>query len=96
MKCINCSAELTNEQFCPYCGTKVVNMNVKEVEIIVNPQDINNVVGYKRENINKLKEMYDVDVKVTQDIKCTPNKIDVKPIKKFKEFKDDDINLVTK
>lgn len=30
MKCINCSAELTNEKFCPYCGTKVVNMNVKE------------------------------------------------------------------
>ena len=30
MKCINCSAELTNEKFCPYCGTKVVNMNIKE------------------------------------------------------------------
>jgi hypothetical protein len=75
---------------------KHINMNVKEVEIIVNPQDINNVVGYKRENITKLKEMYDVDVKLTQDIKCTPNKIEVKPYKKFKEFEDDDSNLVTK
>ena len=25
-------------------------MKVKEVEIIVNPQNVNNVVGYKREN----------------------------------------------
>jgi hypothetical protein len=75
---------------------KHINMNVKEVEIIVNPQDINNVVGYKRENITKLKEMYDVDVKLTQDIKCTPNKIEVKPYKKFKEFKDDESNFVTK
>jgi hypothetical protein len=40
--------------------------------------------------------MYDVDVKLTQDIKCTPNKIEVKPYKKFKEFKDDESNFVTK
>lgn len=30
MKCINCSAELTNEKFCPYCGTKVENRNIKQ------------------------------------------------------------------
>ena len=69
---------------------KNFNMNVKEVEIRVNPQDINNVVGYKRENILKLKEMYDVDVTVVQDIKFPTSKIDVKVLKKFKEFKDDD------
>ena len=68
---------------------KKVNMNVKEVEIRVNPQDINNVVGYKRENILKLKDAYDVDVKIEQDIKCYPGKIEVKPLKKYKEFKDD-------
>ena len=68
---------------------KKVNMNVKEVEIRVNPQDINNVVGYKRENILKLKDAYDVDVKIEQDIKCYPRKIEVKPLKKYKEFKDD-------
>ena len=69
---------------------KNVNMTVKEVEIRVNPQDINNVVGYKRENILKLKEAYDVDVKLEQDIKCIPGKIEVKPLKKYKEFQDDD------
>jgi hypothetical protein len=57
---------------------------------------VNNVVGYKRENIVKLKEMYDVDVKMEQDIKCSPSKIEVKPLRKFKEFKDDDKDLVTK
>ena len=71
-------------------------MNVKEVEVRINPQDVNNVVGYKRENILKLKEMYDVDVKIEQDIKCQPSKIEVKPLRKFKEFKDDDKDLVTK
>lgn len=68
---------------------KNINMNIKEVEIRVNPQDINNVVGYKRENIEKIKEIYDVDVKITQDIKCTLGKIDVVPLSKYKEFKDD-------
>ena len=53
---------------------KNVNMTVKEVEIRVNPQDINNVVGYKRENIQKLKDAYDVDVQIEQDIKCKVRK----------------------
>ena len=53
---------------------KSFNMNVKEVEIDVNPQDVNNVVGYKKENVNKLKEIYDVDAKVVQDIKHVPRK----------------------
>ena len=65
-------------------------MTVKEVEIRINPQDINNVVGYKRENIERLKDTYDVDVKLEQDIKCTPGKIEVKPLKRYKEFTDDD------
>ncbi len=53
---------------------KNFNMNVKEVLIRVNPQDINNVVGYKKENITKIKEVYDVNAKIEQDIKCTPRK----------------------
>lgn len=68
---------------------KNFDTNVKEVEIRVNPQDVNNVVGYKRENINKLKEMYDVDVSIIQDIKCPAGKIDVKVVEKFKDFKDE-------
>lgn len=73
---------------------KNVNMNIKEVEIRVNPQDINNVVGYKRQNIEKLKEAYDIDIKLEQDAKCPQGKIEVIPLKKYKEFKDDDEKLI--
>lgn len=69
---------------------KKFNVKVKEVEIIVNPQNVNNVVGYKRENIEKLKEIYDVDVVITQDIKCVPEKIEVKVLKKYSDFLEED------
>ena len=39
---------------------KKLNTKVKEVIITVNPQDINNVIGQRRENISNLKEVYDV------------------------------------
>lgn len=68
---------------------KKFNTKVKEVEIIVNPQDVNNVVGYKRENINKLKEIYDVDVIIKQDIKHISGKIDVIVSKLHKDFIDE-------
>lgn len=68
---------------------KKFNTKVKEVEIIVNPQNVNNVVGYKRENVTKLKEMYDVDVVIKQDIKHTTDKIDVIISKTHKDFIDD-------
>mgnify|MGYP003295523185 FL=1 len=72
---------------------KKFNTRVKEVEIVVNPQNVNNVVGYKRENITKLKEMYDVDVVIKQDIKHTENKIDVIISKTHKDFIDDKENV---
>ena len=68
---------------------KKFNSNVKEVEIIVNPQDVNNVVGYKRENIEKLKDIYGVDVVIKQDIKEKIGKIDVKISKFHKDFIDE-------
>lgn len=68
---------------------KKFNTKVKEVQVIVNPQNVNNLVGYKRENINKLKEIYDVDVQIKQDIKQTANKIDVRISKVYKDFADD-------
>ena len=68
---------------------KKLNTRAKEVEVIVNPQNANNVIGYKRQNIEKLKELYDVDVVIKQDIKKPVEKIDVRVSKKFKEFADD-------
>lgn len=65
---------------------KQFNVKVKEVEIRVNPKNVNNVVGHKRENINKLKEFYDVDVVLEQDDKKTEGKFDVKILRTYTDF----------
>ena len=41
---------------------KKCNTKVKLVEIKANPDDINNIIGHKKENMNKLKDLYDVEV----------------------------------
>ena len=46
---------------------KKLNVKIKEVEITVNSLDINNVIGHKKENINKLKELYDLNLIVKKD-----------------------------
>ena len=46
---------------------KKLNVKVKEVIVTVNPSDVNNVVGHKKENTLKLKDTYDVNLKVKQD-----------------------------
>ncbi len=74
---------------------KKFNTKVKEVEIRVNPQTVNNVVGYKRQNIEKLKEFYDVDVIVKQDIKYPVEKIDVVVTKEYKDFLEEDEKELT-
>ena len=68
---------------------KKINTKVKEIVIVVNPQNVNNVIGYKKSNIQKIKDMYDVDVVVKQDIKMSLNKMEVYVSKEYKEFIDD-------
>jgi histone acetyltransferase (RNA polymerase elongator complex component) len=68
---------------------KAFNTKVKEVEIKVNPQNVSNVVGFKRQNIEKLKDTYDVDVLIKMDEKCPVDKIDVNITKKYKDFIDE-------
>ena len=68
---------------------KSFDNKVKDVEITVNPQDVNNIVGYKRSNIIKIKEMYDVNIKVRQDKKIKKGKIKTKILKKYTDFLDD-------
>ena len=65
---------------------KKLNVKVKEVQVTVNPIDINNVIGHKRENALKLKDVYDVELIVKQDenIKQGKSKIDV--IKTYEDF----------
>ena len=65
---------------------KKLNVKVKKVEVIVNPEDVNNVIGHKKENVLKLKDVYEVDLVVKQDesIKQGNSKIEV--IEEFKDF----------
>ena len=46
---------------------KKVNAKVKEVKVTVNPKNANNVIGHKKENLEKLKEMYNVDIIVEEE-----------------------------
>lgn len=73
---------------------KKINTKAKEIKITVNPQLVNEIVGYKRENIEKIKENYNLDVKVEQNWKYSLKKIEVEITKTYKEFADDDENCV--
>lgn len=60
---------------------KEVNTKVKEVKLIANPQNINEMIGHKRENVLKLKETYDVEVQVEADEKIKPGKFKMEILK---------------
>ena len=68
---------------------KKFNVKVKEIEIEINPENINNVVGHKKENIKKLKDLYDVDVKITQSKNIKPGKFEMKVLKTYTDFLDE-------
>ena len=65
---------------------KQLNVKVKKVQVTVNPQDANNVIGHKRENIEKLKEMYDLDLIVKQDKKIKQGKLELEILERYPEF----------
>ena len=65
---------------------KKLNTKVKEVEVTVNPIDVNNVIGHKKENILKLKDTYDVDLIIKQDEKIKQGKSKIEIIKVYKDF----------
>lgn len=69
---------------------KKFNVKVKEVEVRVNPQDINSVVGHKKENVKKLKELYEVDIVIKSDENMKIGKSDIKILKTYTDFKEDE------
>ncbi len=68
---------------------KKLNVKVKEVEVTVNPIEVNNVVGHKRENILKLKDTYDVILKVKQDKNMKIGKSEIKITEVYTDFFED-------
>ena len=65
---------------------KKLNTKVKEVVVTVNPIDVNNVVGQKRENINNLKEVYDVNLIVNGDENIKQGKSKIEITKTYEDF----------
>ena len=65
---------------------KKYNVKVKEVEIKVNSQNYESAVGFENENIDKLKEYYDVDSKVVKKEEIKPGKLEIIIKKQFTDF----------
>ena len=70
---------------------KKINTKVKEVEIIANPEDINNIIGHKKENIEKLKEIYEVDAMVKASDNIKPGKFEIKIQKTYDDIVNENI-----
>lgn len=51
---------------------------------------MDSIVGYKRENLEKIKDNYNLDIQIKQNPKYNLKKIDIKMTKTYKEFADDD------
>ena len=62
---------------------KTFNAKVKEAEIRINPEDVNNVVGHKKENIQKLKDLYEVKAIIKQDDKIKHDKFEIKVLSTY-------------
>ena len=65
---------------------KAYNVKVKEVQIQVNPEDVNNVIGHKKENLDKLSKTYDVELKVVGNENIKPGKSEMKILKTYTDF----------
>lgn len=56
---------------------KKVNSNVSHIQIDVNPSDINNAVGHKRINIEKINDTYNTDLKINPNSKIKKGKLKI-------------------
>ena len=65
---------------------KKINDKVKEVKIKVNFADLNNVIGHKKSNIKKIKEIYDVDVIVEADSKIKKGKSELIILQTYDDY----------
>ncbi len=62
---------------------KKINTKVIKVKIIANEVNINQIIGHKKENVLKLKEMYDVDVVIEESKDIKPGKFKLEILKTY-------------
>ena len=65
---------------------KKVNSNVTHIQIDVNPSDINNAVGHKRINIEKINDTYNTDLKIKPNSKIKKGKLKITKLIKYQEL----------
>ena len=65
---------------------KNFNTKVKLVEIRANPEDVNNIIGHKRENVLKLKDTYEVDVIIKPDEQIQNGKFEITIEKTYDDY----------
>ena len=65
---------------------KECNTKVKVVEVKANAEDVNNIIGHKKENMEKLKEMYDVEVIIKADENIKNGKFEMKIEKTYDDI----------
>lgn len=65
---------------------KKFNARVIQVAIKANPENVNNIIGHKKENILKLKEIYDVDVSIKPDEKMKKGKFEIEIEKTYEDI----------
>lgn len=65
---------------------KKVNSNVTHIQIDVNPSDINNAVGHKRINIEKINDTYNTDLKINPNSKIKKGKLKITKLIKYQEL----------
>lgn len=65
---------------------KKVNVKVIQVTLRANPENVNNIIGHKKENILKLKEFYDVDIMVQPDYSIKKGKFEIEIDKTYEDM----------
>ena len=68
---------------------KQLNTKVKEVVVTVNPSDVNNVIGQRKDNINNLRDTYDVNLIVKADEKIKQGKSKIEITKIYEDFSEE-------
>ena len=69
-----------------FLGTATYAWFTANQTVAVNPIDVNNVVGQRRENISNLKNVYDVDLIVKADEKIKQGKSKIEVTKIYEDF----------
>ena len=63
---------------------KKINAKVVKVKITTNSANINNIIGHRKENVQKLKDVYEVEVVVEADEQMKPGKFKLEILEYYK------------